>query len=115
MSVESPCIRVCTLDESGQLCMGCFRTIEEIGLWAQLTDTARSRVVGRAALRRRDHESGRPAARSAAQLCEACGAEFSCGASDPIAPCWCVGYPSVAPRGPDATCLCPACLATAAR
>ena len=106
MSIASPCIRVCTLDEAGSLCIGCFRTIEEIGLWSQLTDAARARVVSEAATRR---------AGAGAQLCEACGAVFSCGANDASKPCWCVAYPAVTPRAADARCLCPACLAAAAR
>jgi predicted Fe-S protein YdhL (DUF1289 family) len=68
MSIASPCIRVCTLDEAGELCLGCFRTIEEIGLWSQLTDAARARVVGEAAIRR---------AGASGQSCEACGAQFT--------------------------------------
>ena len=106
MTVESPCVRVCTLDPTGQLCLGCFRTIEEIGLWSQLTDAARARVVSDAAARR---------AGASAQFCEACGAEFSCGAQDASKACWCVAYPAVTPRAPDASCLCPACLAAATR
>jgi len=35
--IESPCIRVCTLDKSGELCLGCFRTLEEIGAWLGVT------------------------------------------------------------------------------
>jgi predicted Fe-S protein YdhL (DUF1289 family) len=113
--IESPCIRVCTLDESGEVCMGCFRSIEEIGLWSQLDDIARARVLELAGRRRRALGTSTPlAVRSMASFCEACGAEFTCGASDPTRPCWCVGYPAVAPRSEQATCLCPACLAAAA-
>jgi len=36
--IESPCIRVCTLDATGELCLGCFRTLEEIGSWAAYSD-----------------------------------------------------------------------------
>ena len=114
--IESPCVKICTLDESGELCMGCFRTIEEIGSWSQLADPARMRVLELATGRRRSLGDAVPrAVRGAASFCESCGAEFSCGASDPSRPCWCVGYPPVSPRGSGASCLCPACLASAPR
>lgn len=112
MSVESPCIRVCTLDESGRTCLGCFRTLDEIGLWSQLTDDARRRVIGQAAFRKRAHEARARA--GTASFCEACGEEFTCGANA-TGPCWCSSYPAVAPSGPGARCLCPPCLAAASR
>lgn len=31
--VPSPCVSVCQMDESGALCLGCFRTLDEIRLW----------------------------------------------------------------------------------
>jgi predicted Fe-S protein YdhL (DUF1289 family) len=31
--VPSPCVSVCQMDESGELCLGCFRTLDEIRLW----------------------------------------------------------------------------------
>lgn len=114
--IESPCIKICTLDESGQVCLGCFRTIDEIGHWSQMADPARARVLELALQRRRSLGDAVPlAVRWGETFCEACGSEFTCGASDPARPCWCVGYPPVAPRGAGATCLCPACLAAASQ
>jgi len=55
--IESPCIRVCTLDDSGGICLGCFRTIEEIGLWSTLSDPERWQVLERLAARRSRHEA----------------------------------------------------------
>ena len=55
--IESPCIRVCTLDESGRTCLGCFRTLDEIGLWSQLTDNARRLVIEQCGFRKRAHEA----------------------------------------------------------
>jgi uncharacterized protein len=31
--VESPCVNVCSMDEKTGLCLGCYRTIEEIQGW----------------------------------------------------------------------------------
>ena len=53
--IESPCIRVCTLDRSGELCLGCFRTLDEIGSWASLTDAERERVMALLPARKRQH------------------------------------------------------------
>jgi predicted Fe-S protein YdhL (DUF1289 family) len=55
--IESPCIKVCTLDATGELCLGCFRTIEEIGGWAAMCDAERSTVIARLAPRREDYEA----------------------------------------------------------
>ena len=107
--IDSPCIKVCTLDASGQLCLGCFRTLEEIGSWPTYSDPERWNVLERLSARRSAHESGRGAANS---RCERCGSAFRCGASDDQA-CWCASYPPVPPSGPAAQCLCPACLASA--
>jgi len=43
--IESPCNRVCTLDPTSGLCLGCGRSIDEITRWTQMTDAERARVV----------------------------------------------------------------------
>ena len=35
-AVASPCINVCQMNEATQLCLGCYRTIEEITNWWQM-------------------------------------------------------------------------------
>ncbi len=46
--------------------------------------------------------------------CALCGAAFACGMQGGPQPCWCADLPhGVPPLGPDANCLCPACLARA--
>ena len=44
--VPSPCICVCTMDAVTGLCIGCYRTLDEIAAWSGLDD-ARKRAVGR--------------------------------------------------------------------
>lgn len=34
----SPCISICRLDASGQHCMGCGRTLDEISAWPGASD-----------------------------------------------------------------------------
>ncbi len=36
--VPSPCISVCEMDEAHSRCKGCFRTLEEIGVWSRASD-----------------------------------------------------------------------------
>ena len=113
--IESPCIKVCTLDASGDLCLGCFRTLDEIGAWAALSDAQRWDVLERLPNRRRENDARIAARGGSVQNCERCGARFNCGALDTEQPCWCTEYPPVAPSGPAARCLCPACLRAAAQ
>ena len=42
--VPSPCISVCTLDGSGRVCLGCFRTVDEIAGWSRLDDDEKRAV-----------------------------------------------------------------------
>lgn len=44
--VMSPCIGICMIDPKGSgLCLGCKRTIEEIGRWAMLDDFERQKIL----------------------------------------------------------------------
>ena len=43
--VTSPCIGICKLDQKSGFCIGCKRTIEEIGRWAMLDDPDRQAIV----------------------------------------------------------------------
>lgn len=42
----SPCVQVCRIDPLLSLCLGCGRTLDEIGRWSKLTDPQRLRVMG---------------------------------------------------------------------
>lgn len=35
--IWSPCKRVCVVDPRQSLCVGCFRTLEELGRWTRMT------------------------------------------------------------------------------
>ena len=43
--VPSPCISVCELDADGRICVGCFRTLDEIAVWGSLDATAKRRIL----------------------------------------------------------------------
>lgn len=50
--VSSPCIRHCCLNEQ-DVCMGCFRTLEEILAWHQSDDAQRITILTNAEKRAR--------------------------------------------------------------
>lgn len=43
-AAESPCVKVCVIDDDG-LCVGCARTLDEIAGWAAWTAGQRSAVM----------------------------------------------------------------------
>jgi predicted Fe-S protein YdhL (DUF1289 family) len=51
--IDTPCIKVCAIDASTGQCAGCGRTIEEIALWAAMTDAERKRIMRDLPQRRR--------------------------------------------------------------
>ena len=44
-AVATPCVMVCAVDGESGLCLGCFRTLQEIATWSRMTDEARAAVM----------------------------------------------------------------------
>jgi uncharacterized protein len=44
--METPCTKVCTLDPSAGICIGCGRTLDEIARWGAMDDDERRRIMG---------------------------------------------------------------------
>lgn len=42
--LPSPCNSVCRMHAGTGLCIGCFRTLDEIAAWSTMSDAAKSRV-----------------------------------------------------------------------
>ncbi len=65
--VESPCVKLCVVHPEARICVGCYRSIDEIGAWSRLSPEARRAVMAdlpeRAKLltKRRGGRSGRAA------------------------------------------------------
>ena len=55
--VPSPCVRLCTLDDA-DLCVGCYRSLDEIKRWGALDGAGRRAVL--AAAERRRSQAKRP-------------------------------------------------------
>ena len=43
MSVSTPCIKVCRIE--GTLCVGCWRTLDEIAAWGSMSESQRLAVM----------------------------------------------------------------------
>lgn len=43
--IATPCVKVCVVDGASGLCLGCYRTLPEIGGWSGLTDEERARII----------------------------------------------------------------------
>ncbi len=43
--IESPCIKICVIHPEFRLRTGCLRSIDEIGIWSQLSSDARRAVM----------------------------------------------------------------------
>lgn len=54
--VKSPCINVCKLNEK-QICIGCYRSLDEIDNWNQLKDDEKI-MVNELAKKRRNEIKG---------------------------------------------------------
>jgi predicted Fe-S protein YdhL (DUF1289 family) len=51
IGIESPCNRVCVMHPAAQLCVGCGRTLDEIGRWTELGAAERSGIIAQLAFR----------------------------------------------------------------
>jgi uncharacterized protein len=55
-AIESPCVNICRMNEAHGLCIGCWRTLDEIARWSQMDERERASVM--AALPRRRLTAG---------------------------------------------------------
>lgn len=43
--IESPCVKICIVDPATRLCMGCYRSMDEIRDWSHMTPQSRRAVM----------------------------------------------------------------------
>ncbi len=43
--VQSPCVKLCVVHPEERICVGCFRTIEEISGWSRMTHEDRASIM----------------------------------------------------------------------
>lgn len=51
-AIATPCVKVCIVDGPTGLCLGCYRSLPEIGGWSGLTDDQRAAVMAELPSRR---------------------------------------------------------------
>ena len=59
--IESPCVKVCVLHPTERLCMGCYRSGEEIACWSRYTPEIRREIMGTLPARAQRVADGLPA------------------------------------------------------
>jgi predicted Fe-S protein YdhL (DUF1289 family) len=50
--IVTPCVKVCFMDDESGLCLGCFRTLQEVAAWARLGEAERAAVMAELPSRR---------------------------------------------------------------
>jgi len=48
-AISSPCIKLCQLDPVTRICLGCGRSLDEIGRWSSLSEAERLVIMARLA------------------------------------------------------------------
>lgn len=43
--MKSPCVKICLIDEPTRQCLGCGRSLREIGGWSRMTDAERDAIL----------------------------------------------------------------------
>jgi hypothetical protein len=45
VGIETPCIRICSIDPQTELCAGCRRSLHEIATWARMSPAERRAIM----------------------------------------------------------------------
>jgi predicted Fe-S protein YdhL (DUF1289 family) len=59
--IESPCVKICTLDARSAVCRGCGRTIDEIARWSAMSAAEHARVTAELPVRLVARRASEPA------------------------------------------------------
>lgn len=43
--IETPCVNICEIDPVEKICIGCYRSITEIGLWSRMSAEERREIM----------------------------------------------------------------------
>ncbi len=63
MNPTSPCVNICVMDPHSRYCKGCWRTLDEIAAWAQMSEMQRQEVWRELPLRQKQltrYENAQP-------------------------------------------------------
>ena len=56
--IESPCVKICVIDEESGLCTGCNRTRREIASWSSISNAERRKIMSELTARQKQTPSG---------------------------------------------------------
>ena len=54
--VDSPCVNVCRMDADNHMCVGCFRTLDEIAQWSRASEDAKRAILAAVEGRRAEND-----------------------------------------------------------
>jgi predicted Fe-S protein YdhL (DUF1289 family) len=54
--LPSPCINICKMNAASGLCLGCFRTLDEIAGWARADEATQAAILAAVERRRQQHD-----------------------------------------------------------
>lgn len=43
--IDSPCVKTCVVHPAERICVGCYRSIDEIAAWSRLSPEERRRIM----------------------------------------------------------------------
>ena len=43
--IDSPCVKLCSIHPAERICVGCYRSMEEIGAWSSLSTEVRLEIM----------------------------------------------------------------------
>ena len=43
--LDSPCVKLCIIHPEEQLCSGCYRSLDEIRRWSQMSNNERATII----------------------------------------------------------------------
>ena len=43
--IDSPCVKLCVLHPEARICLGCYRTADEIATWSRLDPETRAEIT----------------------------------------------------------------------
>ena len=47
----SPCVGICSIDPKSKLCLGCFRSSDEIAIWSQIDNKKALEIMNKIKIR----------------------------------------------------------------
>lgn len=50
--IATPCVKVCVVDGESGLCLGCYRTLNEVATWARIPEADRLALMAQLPQRR---------------------------------------------------------------